>query len=228
VTNLIDKAADGKVEFASALRRDRPAMANSALEIIDMVDWQVNPVSPLMAAMHREMDISAYFKRVEDETIPNIARLLAAFRSGGGKVVFLRVGSQTETHGDMLPAMQEIAAIAGAVDGSPACDVVDQLRPLPSESSLLKTGSSGFASSPLDRVLRFAGVENVFYVGVLTNACVLLTASAGFDLGYHGYVVRDATATLTEDMQRSAEDVLGYFIASVVDTDEALGLFEHE
>lgn len=65
-------------------------------------------------------------------------------------------------------------------------------------------------------------------LGVLTNACVLLTATAGFDLGYQGYVVRDATATLNDDMQRSAEDVLGYFIASVVNTDDAIALLAPE
>jgi nicotinamidase-related amidase len=226
MTNLIDGTAEGRVEFASALRRDRPTMGNSALVIIDMVDWQVNPANPFKAEMQREMDLSGYFKRVENETIPNIARLLDAFRSGGGKVVFLRVGSQTDTHSDMLPAMQEIARMAGAVDGSPACEVVERLRPLPHESNLLKTGSSGFAGSALDRVLRFARIDNVFYVGVLTNACVLLTACAGFDLGYRGYVVRDATATLTEDMQRSAEDVLACFIASVVDTPDAIALLD--
>ena len=68
------------------------------------------------------------------------------------------------------------------------------------------------------------GVDTVFYVGVLTSACVLLSAGAGFDLGYHGYVVADCTATISEELQKAIDAIIASFMAAVVTTDAAIAL----
>lgn len=68
------------------------------------------------------------------------------------------------------------------------------------------------------------GITHVLYTGVVTNACVMLTASAGFDLGYYGYLVGDATAAFSPELQQQAENLIGYFIAPVTTTAEALEL----
>jgi biuret amidohydrolase len=79
-----------------------------------------------------------------------------------------------------------------AVDGSWACEVIDALRLQPGDITLIKTGSGCFLTSNLDNHQRNMRISHVLYTGVITNGCVLLTLAAGFDLGYHGYLVGDA------------------------------------
>jgi biuret amidohydrolase len=139
----------------------------------------------------------------------------------GIAVVFLRVGCAQADFSDMVPAMRDAVRLFGAVDGSTACEVIPELL-RDGDLTLLKTGSGGFNSSPLDVRLRNMGITHVIYTGVITNACVLLTCAAGFDLGYHGYLVSDATATFDAELQRQSENLIGQFMAKVTTTDDLL------
>jgi nicotinamidase-related amidase len=53
-----------------------------------------------------------------------------------------------------------------------------------------------------------------------------LTVASGFDLGYHNYVVTDATATHTQRLQDHAEELMGGYLAFNVTTDDCLSRFE--
>ena len=110
----------------------------------------------------------------------------------------------------------------GATDGSWACEVIEPLRPEPGDISLIKTGSGGFGTSNLDSHLRNMGIRNVLYTGVITNGCVLLTLAAGFDLGYNGYLVADATATFSQRWQDLTEELVGVYMAKVVTTTQII------
>lgn len=68
--------------------------------------------------------------------------------------------------------------------------------------SLLKTGSSGFGTSDLHSRLAEIGIEHVLRTGAATNGCVLTTFVDAIDLGYHGYLVSDATATTYAGISR--------------------------
>jgi nicotinamidase-related amidase len=75
-------------------------------------------------------------------------------------------------------------------------------------------------------VLRNAGINNVSYTGVLTSACVLLTAGGGWDLGYSGYVITDATATITPALQTAGELMISYYMADLVTADDVMALIK--
>jgi len=100
--------------------------------------------------------------------------------------------------------------------------VIEALAPEPGDLRLIKTGSGGFLSTGLDSHLRNIGVEHVIYTGVITNACVLLTAGAGFDLGYWGYLASDTTAAYSQRLQDVTEEILSAYIAKVAKTDELI------
>jgi len=102
--------------------------------------------------------------------------------------------------------------------------VLPELGTEPGDLSLVKTGSSGYLTSSLHQHLQHMGTEHVIYTGVLTNACVTLTAASGYDLGYHGYVVADATATASAAVQEASEQMLAGFIAEVTTSDHAIRL----
>ena len=213
--------------------RYRTAGGDAALEarrtavlVIDMVNHQLTPGRWFLADTEsRGLDTAYLVNRVQVGVVPALQRLLPAARAVGARVVYLRIGSLAADHADGSPATRGFFPAWQAHEGSDACAVVDALRPEHGDLSILKTGSGGFTTSALDLHLRNMGVENVVYTGVVTNACVLATLAAGFDLGYRGYLVSDATATFTQRLQDMTEELVGFAMAEVVSTDEVVDRF---
>jgi biuret amidohydrolase len=199
---------------------ERPAFdaRKAAIVIVDMVNWNV-PRTPNSSGLAP----AYYVERLAKMVIPNHQRLLNACREAGVTVVFLRVGCSRPDYGDGLAVMRGAFKSNQARDGMPACDVIAELFQ-EGDLSLLKTGSGGFNSSALDIHLRNMGIVHVLYTGVITNACVLLTVAAGFDLGYSGHLVSDATATFSQELQDQAENLIGQFMAQIATTDEMVKL----
>jgi nicotinamidase-related amidase len=189
----------------------------TAVLVIDMVNWQVP-----RAAADGTTATPYFVDRLRDLVIPAQLKLLAECRQAGVRVVYLRVGSTADDYSDAVPVLRGVFAAASARDGLPACEVIDEIAPEPGELSLMKSGSGAFTTSDLDKRLRDMGVRTLLYTGVVTNACVMLTLAAGFDLGYTGYLVSDATATLSQRLQEETENIVGSFLAEVIDTDKLI------
>jgi nicotinamidase-related amidase len=204
---------------ASVLARPPLDPATTAVVVVDMVNWQI-PRTPNNSGLGP----SYYVNRLDDTTIPNHVRLLEGCRAAGMPVIFLRVGCYQPNYSDAIAPFRALIEEYDARDGTEACEVITELAPEEGDLTLLKTGSGGFSTSGLDSHLRNMGIEHVIYTGVVTNGCVLLTVAAGFDLGYYGYLVSDATATLTQELQDQAENIIGQYLAQVVTTDDMLTL----
>jgi nicotinamidase-related amidase len=205
-------------EAVTVLERPPLQAATTAVVVVDMVNWQV----PRTPSVDGDVDFTYFVRKLADETIPNLRRLIAACRSAGARIVYLRVGCYADDYSDALPAFRQVFRAAGARAGSLSCAVIDELRPQDGDLSLVKTGSGGFTTSGLDGHLRNLGIEHVLYTGVITNGCVLLTLAAGFDLGYYGYLVSDSTATYSEGLQESAESLVSGWPAELVTTDSII------
>ena len=212
---------DGFDLIHAAGRYDRPDFdpRHAAVVIVDMINWQLPP-GPIPGTLATPY----YVDRLRDQVIPACRRLTDAARAVEVPVVYLRVGCFRTDYSDALPAFREHFRQAQAHEGSEAMDVLPGLEVHPGDLSLIKTGSSGFLTSNLQQHLQHMGTEHLLYAGVLTNACVTLTAASGFDLGYHGYVVTDATATASPAVQAATEQQLGGFVAELVTTDQAVSL----
>jgi nicotinamidase-related amidase len=144
---------------------------------------------------------------------------LRAVREAGIVVVYARLASRVADYTDVVPAFQPYLRGSKAQEGSWGTEPLDGLW-RDGDISVIKHGSGAFASD-LDAVLRHRGVRTVLYAGVVTNACVLVSAAAGFDLGYRQYLLSDCTAALTEDEQQWAEQFINNYLAKVVTADSA-------
>jgi nicotinamidase-related amidase len=208
--------ADG----AEANRGGSLEARRTALVVVDMTNSQVvltSAARELTGRTHAELD---YFdRRVNDVVIPNIRRMAPALRAAGGLVTYVRIGTNCPDLRDVVPALRPWVTACGAREGQPECDVIDELALESGDVNMLKPGSGGFAGTSLDAVLRNAGIAHVLYTGVVSNACVMLTACAGFDLGYDGWFIRDATATFSQSAQEATEALLGVYVAEIVDTE---------
>ncbi|QQO23712.1 cysteine hydrolase [Bradyrhizobium diazoefficiens] len=211
----------GRILLANASILARPPMrpSTTAVVVIDMVNWQVP------REKQDDPNANAYFvERLAKTVIPNHQHLLPACRAAGMPIVYLQVGCYRPDCSDAVGPFRIRFAEAGAIIGSEACEVIPELAPERGDLLLAKTASGGFGSSALDSHLRNMGITHVLYTGVTTNACVMLTAAGGFDLGYFGTIVTDATAALTPEHQTQAENLLRYFVASLATTEEVIEL----
>jgi nicotinamidase/pyrazinamidase len=58
----------------------------------------------------------------------------------------------------------------------------------------------------LDQILRDRNIENVYIVGLAIDFCVFFTATDSSQLGYHTYIVLDATRAVSESTAAAAID----------------------
>jgi len=84
-------------------------------------------------------------------------------------------------------------------------------------------GSSGFANTDLDLLLKQRGITHVIVAGLLANTCIECTARYASELGYHVTLVRDATAALNAEMMHAAHELNGpTFAHAILTTDELI------
>jgi nicotinamidase-related amidase len=82
-------------------------------------------------------------------------------------------------------------------------------------------GSSGFANTDLDLLLKQHTVTNVIVIGLLANTCIEGTSRFATELGYRVTLVRDATAAFSADGMHAAHELNGpTFAHEIVTTTE--------
>lgn len=82
----------------------------------------------------------------------------------------------------------------------------------PEEGDIICTehwGSSGFANTNLDTILKQKGITRVILIGLIANTCLESTGKFAVELGYHVTLVRDATAATSLEAMRCAHDING-------------------
>jgi nicotinamidase-related amidase len=70
-------------------------------------------------------------------------------------------------------------------------------------------GSSGFANTDLDFLLKQRRIVKVIVVGLLANTCIECTSRYAAELGYHVTLVKDATAAFSPDRMHAAHELNG-------------------
>jgi nicotinamidase-related amidase len=89
--------------------------------------------------------------------------------------------------------------------GSTGWEIVDELKPLPSEVRIYKTHSSSFEETDLQAQLDSLGSKKLIITGAQTNYCINATSNAGVELGYQVTLVSDAHTTEDSDTEKASE-----------------------
>jgi nicotinamidase-related amidase len=151
---------------------------------------------------------SYYFDRVETLVVPNVARLLAAFRAGGLRVVHLTLGPVLPDGADMVALRRDDRPEAMDAlfhhQGTFEHRILEELSPLDGELVINKTSRSAFNSTAIERVLRNLGLDALVVCGVTTSSCVDTTARDAADRGFKTVIVEDAAAELDEPSHDAA------------------------
>ncbi len=78
-------------------------------------------------------------------------------------------------------------------------ELVPELDPQPGDYTVTKFQIGAFYGTALERILRRAGVTQIFLTGVATTVGVEATARQAYDLGFNVVVVEDATSDMNAD-----------------------------
>ncbi len=79
-------------------------------------------------------------------------------------------------------------------------------------------GSSGFANTNLDFLLKQKQITHVIVIGLLANTCIETTSKFAVELGYHVTLVTDATAAFSADRMQAAHELNGPTYAHAIVT----------
>jgi nicotinamidase-related amidase len=195
------------------LTRDRPIVkGRAALLIIDVQNGSWTSTAAIKRPEHHAAGAHA---------IPNIRRLLEAFRRAGLEVIYTVMQNLTADGRDR--SLDYKLSGINIAKGSWEARVIDDLAPEDDEIVLPKTSSSVFNSTNLDYLLRNIGIEDVFVTGFLTDQCIDHAVKDGADRGYYMTCVHDACAAESEALHQAALSCFkGY--CRLLTTDEALTL----
>jgi nicotinamidase-related amidase len=150
---------------------------------------------------------AAYFDdRVEHLVVPNIARLVEAFRERELPIVYLCLGAEERDLSDLPPRMaawiRDVEERSGIADifwrGNPLYAVREEFPPQAGDIVVHKKTFGAFNSSNIDEVLREHGLHTIVMCGISTNCCVETTARDAADRGYAVVIVDEACADYDE------------------------------
>jgi len=183
----------------------------AALLVIDMQNFFLDPTSPSFTCGGLAI-------------IPNIKKLIHAFRSQGLPVIYTR----HVHHPDLLDA-----GIMGwwwqgmCREGYPESEVHPELAPLAGEKQVLKHRYSSFYNTDLETILRVMKVEDLVITGIMTNMCCESTARDAYFRDYRVFFLADGTGSITEEMHLASLLNLAFGFALVTTADDIITQVNH-
>jgi len=83
--------------------------------------------------------------------------------------------------------------------------------------------SSGFANTDLDLQLKTHGIHQLIVTGLLAHTCVESTVRFGAELGYELTMVKDATASFSDEQMHAALHInIPNYASAIVTTNEVV------
>ena len=134
-----------------------------------------------------------YANRWNNVVVPNITKIVNFFREKNLIIAYLIL--------DMPDCNPEIVA-----DFAPLPERLEKQK----DFICPKYTSGGFASSPIDLILRQNGISTVFFVGTDTAGCVTATMHPAYDLGYQTIMVEDGCLSCREELHDATVKIWTY------------------
>jgi nicotinamidase-related amidase len=160
--------------------------------------------------------------------VPHMAEVLATARKAGIRVFYAlhhryRAGDY-ETWKYVAPIQRAAWSHRTFEYGTWGGELRDEFQPEPGDVVAQEHWcSSGFANTDLDLQLKKHGVHKLVVVGLIAHTCVEATVRWAAELGYEVTVVKDATASYSDEEMHAALEVnIPNYATAVVTTDEVV------
>jgi ureidoacrylate peracid hydrolase len=158
--------------------------------------------------------------------VPHMSQVLNAARRAGLRVFYVlhhryRPGDY-ETWKYIAPVQRAAWRNKSFEHGTWGGEIRGEFAPQTGEIVALEHwGSSGFANTDLDLLLKRHGIHQLIVIGLIAHTCVEATVRFAAELGYEVTVVRDATADYSDEEMHAALDVnVPNYASAIVSTEE--------
>jgi nicotinamidase-related amidase len=205
---------------------------STALLVIDMQRDFIYPDHEFAQVLERIAPgvTEGYFERVRSAVVPNVQRLLAAFRNCGAPVFFTGTGTQVSDGQDLCCWLRDFDALGMQVLGKRvwpriqdrAWQIDEAVAPQPGEAVVNKTAADPLGCTIIDQSLRNLRMTTVVVAGLTTDVCVSSTARSCADRGYRTILAEDACTTLSARMHEASLDIFRLAFGQVKTTEELL------
>jgi ureidoacrylate peracid hydrolase len=161
-------------------------------------------------------------------TVPHMSQLVTAARQAGLRVFY---AMHHRYHPGDYESWKYIAPIQKAAMKSKAFEYGTwggefraEFAPQPGDIVAQEHwGSSGFANTDLDLLLKRHGIQRLIVIGLIAHTCLESTVRFAAELGYEVTVVKDATADFSDEHMHAALITnLPSYANAIVTTDEVL------
>ena len=140
--------------------------------------------------------------QLREVVLPNLRRLVDAFRGAGAEVLYTVIENLTKDGRDRSLDYKLSDFFVGK--GSWEAKVLDALAPGDDDIVLPKTSSGVFNSTNIEYLLRNMDIETLVVTGFLTDQCVDHTIRDAADRGFYPICVADACATHSQSRHDAA------------------------
>lgn len=173
------------------------AAGETALIIVDMQNAYASPGG--------YTDLAGFDIGGAAAVATRIAETLSAARAAGLMVVYFQNGwdagyqeaggplSPNRLKSNALKTMRRRPELQGKLlaKGGWDYELIEELKPAPTDFVLPKGRYSGFTGTPLDSMLRTRGIRNLVLTGIATNVCVESTLRDAFFHEYFAVLLED-------------------------------------
>ena len=160
--------------------------------------------------------------------VPHMLQVLNAARKAGLRVFYAphrryRPGDY-ETWKSIAPVQKRAWSTKVFEYGTWGGEFRSEFAPQPGEIVAQEHWcSSGFANTDLDVQLKRHGIHQLIVIGLIAHTCVEATVRFAAELGYDVTVVKDATASYSDDEMHAALDVnLPNYATAIVTANEVV------
>ena len=147
-----------------------------------------------------------------NDCVPHMLQVLNAARTAGLPVFYAlhrryRAGDY-ETWRHVAPIQKAAWSRKTFEYGTWGGEIRSEFTPQPGDVVAIEHWcSSGFANTDLDLLLKAHGVHQLIVIGLIAHTCVEATVRFAAELGYEVTVVRDATASYSDEQMHAALDI---------------------
>ncbi|MBP2562526.1 nicotinamidase-related amidase [Neorhizobium galegae] len=173
--------------------------------------------------LERFYDWTPFHDRMHGLVIPTIAKLVQEFRARGLDTMFARIACQYEDGRDRSLSQKKPGwnNLLLPKDQTPS-QIVDELKPLPSEVQVTKTTDSALTGTNLRLILSNMGITHVVCVGIFTDQCVSSTVRSLADESFDVIVIDDACAAASDQLHDQELAIMNMIYCNVMNADELL------